>query len=192
MDRTRPVNNPMKHAMNPTTPQNKRLVKGYGPAMSACSPLQRRFIEAAFNHPDRNHMDWLRVAGYKGNYEGTRKLASRMLHNQLVQDAMLEFGATIYRTKLPKVVDAIDRIIVDPLAKDHVKVLHGVLDRVGLHTVHETKTTVTHTFDRDTAIARIAAILERNQMRLPAPVVKDGDTVIAEAITVGEAPDSTD
>jgi hypothetical protein len=76
--------------------------------------------------------------------------------------AFREVGDLEYRSKLPKVIAAIDRVIEDPGHKDHVKVLHSDLDRVGMHAVSESRTTVRHEGLSDADLrARLLALCEK-------------------------------
>lgn len=181
---------------NPTKPTKRRL-KGYGPAMAALSPMQRRYVELRYENALMTEFRCVELAGYKGKYDAIKKMAYRLKNNPLVQAAMKEAGETIYRDKLPITINAIDNIIRDPKHRDHAKVLHGLLDRVGMHAVTETKTTVTHQIDRADLLVKLAALMEKhNLLTLPQPVVKSGDTVGeagAAALTArGEAEDSSE
>jgi len=175
---------------NPSKPARKSIKEGYGPAMSACSPWQRKYVEARYAHPEMRGWECLIEVGYRGGSQepdklrvAARQMAHRMDHNPLVQAAMLEVGATEYRSKLPKVIDALDKIIDDPRQRDRVKVLHGLLDRVGMHQVSEVRATITQVFDREAAIERLATLLERHAVSLPLQrlipqnIVREGDTV---------------
>lgn len=171
---------------NPRVPQRKKVV-GYGPCMSVLTPMQRKFVEVLYEKPGISQQHAVELAGYRGKYEAMKKMGSRLMRNPMVLDAIKECGETTLRGKLPKTVHAIDNIINDPAHRGHVKVLTGVLDRTGLHAISETKTTVTHTIDRTDLLAKIAALIEKNNIvSLPAPI-KDGDTVVLlEATEIGD------
>jgi hypothetical protein len=176
----------MAHPNPSKTPKNNPKGKSsYGPAMQACTPFQRKYVEACFDYPDLGQRQVLWRMGYKGNEEACKKMAQRLMANPLVHAAMVEVGANVYRSKLPRVVNALDEIIGNKNARDRVKVLHGVLDRIGMHAIQEKRVTVA--YDRESVIARIASVLERNQSLLPpTPVVTNGATLTIGRPIAGE------
>ena len=67
---------------------------------------------------------------------------------------------------IPKVTMALGNIIDDPEHPSHYKAVDGVLNRVGLHEVTETKRTVTHNLDARDLIAKIRSMAERLNIAL--------------------------
>lgn len=135
-----------------------KLEHPYGPAMSSLTPLQQRFVEGYVSSPMRSNLKILEDAGYKGSYEGCKKMVQRLLKNPVILDAIREASSVKLKAMTPKAVDAIEHVIEDPNHRDHVKAIFGVLDRTGLHAVAETHSTVTMT--KPIMVGRIRAMAE--------------------------------
>ena len=140
----------------------------YGPAMLAITPMQRKFVIALYDQPGIPHTRALRLSGWKGSDTACKSRAWVWSHHPKVLAAIEEYGRTEYNSKLPLAVGGVDSILRNPNHRDHVKVLHGLLDRVGINPVNET--VVTHRIERSDLLTKIAMLLERHaEFKLPEP-----------------------
>ena len=149
--------------------------------MSALPPLHQRFVELLVDAPLRSNTKCLIGAGYKGNVAAAQKMAWRLMKNPAVTEARHEAAKARLLKMAPLGIEMLERTVRDRKHKDHQKAVDSLLDRAGFQAVQKTESTVTHQYDRNAIIARIATILERHPQSfaaLIAPVaVKDGDTV---------------
>lgn len=159
----------------------------YGPAMSSLSPLQQKFVEGLIDKPLLSRPKILREAGYDGDDAAGRQMCVRLMNNSNVLDAIQEVGRARLRGIVPDAVHSLQAVIRDKKHRDHVKATLALMDRTGLHAVTESKQTITHTFDRDTVIAKIAAIMERNAGLIPIAPPTEQPVVIEATITEKEA-----
>ena len=117
----------MAKALVPTDEEN------LGPAMLACNPKQRAFIAHWFEC--KSGAQAAREAGY-GNPDGTTtalsftQIAQRLLHNERVQAAMVEYTRKTIRTLGPAAVQAQKDILTTSSHKDRAKISISVLDRI--------------------------------------------------------------
>lgn len=151
-----------------TKPKRKPRIE-WGPAMAAITPQQRKFVQVLYENPGIDGVKALRKIGYMGNMEAAKKMSFRLRHNVKVLDAIAEYGRHEYQAKLSLAVGAADEILRDPKHRDRVKVLHGVLDRVGMHTVSETR--VTHQISIEDMKHQLRALLAKPALKtlLPSP-----------------------
>jgi len=152
----------------PGRPRGPRKKLG-GPFLASLPPMQRKFVEQLYATPGIGQERALKLAGYKGNDVAAKKCAHRYMKYPAVQAAILELGGELYRAKLPKAIYALDAVMGDPTHRDHVKVLHGVLDRVGLHPVMESKQTVTHNINIDDMKAHLRVLLAKPALKALLP-----------------------
>ena len=150
----------VNRSMVATKIKNKRP-HPYGPVTSELTPLQQRFVEIMMRNPGVGQAEALRMAGHKGNVKAVEKMAYRLMRNPQVLAAMREGAAAALSGMVPRVIKALDDIIKDPSDRNHFKAIDGILNRAGLHEIKETKTTVTHSVNRDELIAKIRSMSER-------------------------------
>ena len=84
----------------------------------------------------------------------TQVNASKLLHDQRIQEAVQEVCRAQLQTLLPRAVDVLQRVVNNPSHSENVKVALEIANRTGLHSVTEHRTTTTLGDDKD-AIARI-------------------------------------
>lgn len=110
----------------------------FGPRMLALSEKRRAFVCALFDEEAPQHGEGLliyaaRAAGY-GTPSSSRAslgvIASRIAHDKIVQLAIAEYSRSAIRAISPEAVRAVRAAIRDPKAKDHLRAVVAVLDRV--------------------------------------------------------------
>ena len=110
----------------------------FGPKMLALSEKRRLFVCRLFDEDAPLHGEGLllyavRASGY-GTPTSTRAslsvIASRIAHAAPVQAAIAEFSRNAIRAISPEAVRAVRAAIRDPKAKDHLRAVVAVLDRV--------------------------------------------------------------
>jgi hypothetical protein len=153
--------------------------------MLAITTMQRRFVQALYYHTGNDACAALRLAGYKGNPNATKEQADRAIkkqsdrwrHHELVLAAITEYGRSEYNAKLPLAVGAVGDILKDPKSRDRLRAIHGVLDRVGMHAVSETR--VTHAVSIDDMKQQLKMLLAQPALKalLPRPT----ETAIVDA-----------
>jgi len=111
--------------------------------------------------PHKSKREVLHLSGYKGNRQAAEKYAQRLTKNYLVQEALKEAALCQLAGLIPKVTMALSNIVDDPEHPSHFRAVDGVLNRVGLHDVTETKKTVTHAVDVRDLVAKIRSMAER-------------------------------
>jgi hypothetical protein len=118
-------------------------LEGYGPAMSACTPLQRRFVELFHDHPTWNAVQLAEAAGSKATTrESMRVTGQRLMHDDKVLAAMNEEACKRIKTGGMIGVAAVVKIALNESHKDHLKAALALMDRTGFHALSEHKVTV--------------------------------------------------
>jgi hypothetical protein len=160
--------------------------------MTQLTPLQQRFVENLTVHPLSTPKEVLFISGYKGSDHACQKASQRMRANPVILDAIKEVATARLGYMVPKATEALENMVTDPQHPSHYKAVDGLLNRVGLHQVSESRTVIEHKVDACELITRIRAMTAvlgidvRGIERLQAPV-SDGDTV--EVIEVAEDTD---
>jgi phage terminase small subunit len=105
----------------------------YGPAMSALTEKQRRFVIAMLTIPGCSHSRAAREAGYSDVAEGAKVRGHMAAHNPNVQAAMREeAGKRLNSLSVVAANVMMDIMLADDAApKDRLKAAMAVLDRTG-------------------------------------------------------------
>lgn len=117
-----------------------------GPKMRALpSDRHRSFVRALYQvRPGHGaQVKAARLAGF-GTETSTPQsmavIASRLMHDERVLEAIREFGERFIRGASPIALKAAQRLILDPKHKDHARAIGMVLDReFPLQTIHNVK-----------------------------------------------------
>lgn len=103
-----------------------------GPAMQACSAMERRFVWFFVTGDEDDATDAARKAGYVDNGNGAiRVTAHRLRHRERVIEAIKEVAAAELRAQIVPVLHATKRIIRNPKHPDHARTLATMLSRLG-------------------------------------------------------------
>lgn len=120
--------------------------QAYGPAMAACSEMQRAFIEAYFEHPNYSGGQLAEIAGFSsGNINKSSQLrvtGHRLMHNEKVIAAINEETSKRLRGAGYIGVVGIVKVALNESHKDHLKACAMLADRTGFHALSEHKVTV--------------------------------------------------
>ena len=137
-----------------------------GPAMRACTQLQRRFVIALLELGDNNHTRALQMAGYAGESQNSLRVHAHVTaHNPKVLAAIHEEAvARIASGKIMAVSWLLKAVTDAPEWKDKLKAIDMLLNRAGMHTITEQRINgqvdVNVRNDND-AIVQIEAIAKR-------------------------------
>ncbi len=120
-----------------------------GPAMLACTPLQRRFVIALLENGDANATKAAEEAGYSASSRNMLRVqAHNLMHSEKVLNAIAEQGRKHLRTGAFIGIRAVMENAGNPTHKDKLKAAMSRLNRIGLHEMTEHKVTVERTDDR--------------------------------------------
>ena len=135
-----------------------------GPKMLAIPEKQREFIIALFTRVRPGHGAASKAARLVGfgtatsSPQSIASISSRLMNNEVVLDAMREFGERFIRSTAPAAIRAMHKLILTPSHKDHARAVSMVLERVhGVETTHHVK--VDH--DASPSLVATAAVLAR-------------------------------
>lgn len=110
----------------------------WGPAMSALTEKQRRFVLAMAADPFGNATDWARAAGYSDVKEGAKVRGHGCMHSPKVEAAVLEFSRSMLGTVGPILATQVMlRAAANPKGKNRLRAAEMIANRVGLHEVQE-------------------------------------------------------
>jgi|CXWL01.1.fsa_nt_gi hypothetical protein len=131
-----------------------------GPAMTALTEKQRRFVYALLHMGTANHTEAARAAGYECSTDNSmRVMAHTVAHNHRVQAAMLEESQRRMTAASTMAVSELVRIAhMSPDDKTKLKAIEMILNRTGLHAKSEHKVVVDDQRD-DAAVAKRIALL---------------------------------
>ncbi|EGP07538.1 hypothetical protein CSIRO_2777 [Bradyrhizobiaceae bacterium SG-6C] len=154
------------------------IAANFGPAMLALNERQRAFVSALFEAP-RKHgaaVFAARAAGYgtpTSSKQSMFSIASRLMSDQKVQEAITEESRKYITTLGPLAVRALKNLIGDPTHKEHGRALGIAIERImPAQSTHAVKVEIDATPGmRETAVvmARIAELAARYAVALPAP-----------------------
>ena len=143
----------MTRALAPINPSETKL----GPAMTALSEMQRRFVLALLEDGSANHTRAAANAGYEGGNGGQRVAGHRLAHDPRVQAAIQEeaksrigAGAILASSVLQEIAE--NRTYS---AGDRIKAALAILNRSGLHEKTEHKVVVEDTRDQAALVAEV-------------------------------------
>jgi phage terminase small subunit len=163
----------------------------WGPSLLALTEKQRRFVAALFMAPRRKgRVTWAaRAAGYGGpGAKNTvlRASGGRLMGDEKVKAAIIEYGQTKMRGMTADAVAAIEALVNNPGHRDHARAVGMIMDRADPVT---TISQVNVTDNRDAtpmALEKVMARIEELARKagvpaMPAPRVIDGECEEAEA-----------
>jgi phage terminase small subunit len=125
--------------------------QSYGPAMLACTPKERLFVEQVME--GKPFADAARVTGF-GNEDGTSsantlaRIGYRLSHRDRVIGAIAEEAKKMVRTAVPSAVKAVKEIVTSPFHKDRARVALALIEKVD-PTVQRQEVEVTHKIDHE-------------------------------------------
>lgn len=115
----------------------------YGPAMQACTPRQRAFVEAYCDHPGASATRLAEHAGFATNSQTSlRVTAHRLMHSETVIAAINEEASKRLRGAGLLGVSIMMEIATNRTHKDQLKAATALADRTGFHATSEHKVTV--------------------------------------------------
>ena len=111
-----------------------------GPKMNALVPKRRAFVLALMNQGTRNATSAAAAAGYSADSnESLRVYASKLMHDDAVQEAIQEEAKRRITAMLPLAVETVGNIMENPQESGatRLKAAQVVMDRSGVHGVSE-------------------------------------------------------
>jgi phage terminase small subunit len=108
--------------------------------MNALPEMRRQFVMALMNQGTRNATMAAKTAGYSpGNYEALKVSASRLMHDESVQEAIQEEAKRRITAMLPLAIETVATIMENPQegGATRLKAAQVVMDRSGVHAVSE-------------------------------------------------------
>lgn len=168
----------------------------FGPAMQALNERQREFV-IGFTLYGLNQAQAYKAAGYSTSSKDVIDTgASRLMHTESVQAAILEVGQSLMRSKGPKAIMVLDRIMDDPEAgdKDKIKAATELLSRSGFVATTRQDVNVRHTHrTREELESYIASMASKYGHDVSQLLGRDDPNIIdVEAESVTEAPTSNE
>ena len=153
----------------------------YGPAMLACTPMERAFVEALLMQTDGTNLTEAAIeAGYGKTYGSSRVLGHRVVRKKRIRDAIKE-EAEIRMQALPVLaVNSLTGVLKDKTHKDHLKAALALMNRVGLHEIQETVVHHKHELSYGELVAELKQISARIDVPLPIWMDKAVDAEFAE------------
>lgn len=131
--------------------------ESYGPAMRACTVLQRRFVIALLSQGTANFTQASVEAGYQGDARTHSVNGHHLAHNPKIQEAMHEEAKRRLHAGVIPAISTLVEVATDKFHKDRVKAAGMILNRVGLHEMTEHKVTVENVSD-SAMVERITAL----------------------------------
>lgn len=142
----------------------------HGPAMRACDVRERAFVLAFVAAGGKDAQGAARAAGYApgGTDETLKVQGHRLRHRERVLAAIREVTLKSMHSCGPEMFGVLLGIARDEKAsaKDRRSAANDVLDRIGLHAVHEQRVTVEDNRDRGQLLEELLGLLKA--ARLPA------------------------
>lgn len=133
--------------------------KTMGPAMQACTAMQRRFVICLLEMPNSDHTAAARMAGYADTGTSSiRSAACRLAHDPKVQAAIQEEAKKRMDGAAILAVSRLVEMLDNPGHKDHFKAITAVLNRVGLHEKSESLSTIRHEVADEAAIEKVVRL----------------------------------
>ena len=158
-----------------------------GPAMSALSERQRKFVLAMVEHPGLSQTDAARMAGYSDVKDGAKVRGHICAHHPGVQAAIREVAGLRLNANSLLAADVLIRIAADEdmPAKERLKAAGMLLDRTGFGAAQTINVNKTVTDRSGKAIMeRIAALSQKlgvdSKLLLGGPVVDAEFTEVSD------------
>ena len=139
-----------------------------GPAMKALKPQHRAFVWAVMELGTSRFGDAALTAGYQGTEQNLRALGYRLSHDVGIQAAFLEEARKRLCAHAGVASTVLTQIMENPAveARDRLKAIDMLFNRIGMPEVREEKLTVVQTTDEREMIAKIRAVIKENGMSL--------------------------
>jgi hypothetical protein len=134
-----------------------------GPKMLKLNVRQRNFVLAVMAQGDRNVTAAAKAAGYASeNYDALRVQASRLWHDERIQEAVSEEAYKRLKGLQPMAVETVAGIMenVQETGAVRLKAAEMLFDRTGFHAVTETINTSNELASDPDRIKRIASMLK--------------------------------
>lgn len=114
-------------------------------------PRQRAFVRAALDTGRANNTLHARMAGYCGTDETLRVTGYRLAHDPDIQAAIIEEAKKRLSSSAAMAVSVLVQLAeTAPEAKDRLKAIDMILNRVGMHAKTEHTVNVEHGTSKDT------------------------------------------
>jgi phage terminase small subunit len=101
-----------------------------GPAMRACSELERKFV-AAISFMTDCPTEAARKAGYSDKAEGCKVRGHELMHRERVLKAIEEVNRREFRILIAPAMRAARNLLLDKKHRDHGKAVGSMLSRLG-------------------------------------------------------------
>lgn len=106
--------------------------------MMALTEMQRKFVLAMASDPFGGAKKWAIAAGYSNVKDGAKVRGHELVHSPKIEAAVLEVGRSMISTVGPVLAaHAMLRVAANPKAKNHLRAVEMLANRVGLHEVQE-------------------------------------------------------
>ena len=141
----------------------------YGPAMLACTELERNFVLALLDQGDDNHMRAAIAAGSKASTPSSQRVTGwRLAHNPRVIEAMKEEGRRRMDSTTIMAISQLAKIAGNQMHKGQLRAIEMILDRTGFNAMTEHKVTVEHKTEPEQIerLKRFAGILGLDSQKL--------------------------
>jgi hypothetical protein len=158
----------------------------FGPKMQALNEKQRGFVIAMFTVRQGRGaaVRAARLAGWGQPLSSAASMAtigSRLMHNDAIIEALREYGEQFLKGAAPAALLALEKLILTPGHKGHERAISEIITRLyPAETQHVVKVQHDATPDfKETAqvYARIAELAAKFSVKLPAPLVIDGEVI---------------
>ena len=169
-----------------------------GPAMKALPTDRHRAFVRAMYQVKPGHGAAVRAAKLAGfgtptsTPQSMATIASRLTHDQRVQEAFAEHDQLYIRASAPRAIRSLLSLIENPKAKDHARGIAMVLDRVHpaeqIHKVKHEHDVTPNVIETAQILQRIAELSAKFSVKLPAPARQiDGPVIEGEVVETMQA-----
>jgi phage terminase small subunit len=134
----------------------------HGPAMSALTERQRRFVQAMLSDPYASAASWARAAGYSNANAACRTRAFELLRDARVEAAVFEVARSVMATVGPILAThVLMRTAANPDHPQQVRAAELIANRTGFSEKQQIEV-VHRDLTGDALIARLRALAERH------------------------------
>ncbi len=153
----------------------------YGPAMTACTPMERAFVMALLMQGDSiNYTEAALTADYGKTYGSARELGHRVVRKKRIRDAIREEAEVRMQAAPVLLVNGLLTVAKDRTHKDHVKAMLAIMNRIGMHEIQETIVHHKHELSYKELVDELKQISQRIDVPLPDWMNKAVDAEFAE------------